>query len=470
MLLLAGLYFLCWALLIDIALRSPWVLLRPSVWFALLMMVTICGAAAFTPDSYAYPRGPTFESLETLALFRVLTLLFPLAIVGVAHLTPTWSREAKCIYSRCRSVEHMPSRRACGSRERCMLLVMLGVGMTVLAGYLHHVPLQRTGLWAIVYDPANSALAREESLTLVESPFVRYGYSWYRLLIVPICVGLIWLPVKKLPSARFVFAALVGLALVLTAMLTGERSSGAKVLVFLGIAYVLKRGIRKGGVPLCLAVFVACSLAAILSITREGKFGELSTESFSAMIVRGIFARMFLGPFATGVYTNIYAQDIGLLGLSNIRPLATVFGADYVHLANVAGLYAFPHALESTGMNTCFLFDFQASFGSVPGFVVSVVVICLLDAIMLSYRRLSGILLVVLYALQLLTILSLTSSGFSTCLNTHGVLWVPIIAIAASCMLGRPRDVGLSRGGCAGVVRFARARSKILGCDGQIAR
>lgn len=46
MLLLAGLYSLCWAVLIDTALRRPWMLLRPSVWFSRIFTVAICRAIA----------------------------------------------------------------------------------------------------------------------------------------------------------------------------------------------------------------------------------------------------------------------------------------------------------------------------------------------------------------------------------------------------------------------------------------
>jgi hypothetical protein len=84
--------------------------------------------------------------------------------------------------------------------------------------------------------------------------------------------------------------------------------------------------------------------------------------------------------------------------------------------------------IMTVSANTSFIFDFQASFGLFGGWAVSLVCICLLDYSILLLRRLQGPTLLALTAAFLTAQHSLVSSAFTTCLSTHGILLIAVVA------------------------------------------
>ena len=56
--------------------------------------------------------------------------------------------------------------------------------------------------------------------------------------------------------------------------------------------------------------------------------------------------------------------------------------------------------------------------------------LCLLDLSLYCYRKVNGIFLVILFGLLLRCVLSLTTSSFTTSLNTHGLFWIILISLS----------------------------------------
>ncbi|GFO63830.1 hypothetical protein [Geomonas paludis] len=422
------LYCATWLALIAIVLRKPWMVLRPTVWVALLMTVHLSGAAAFVSDEYNYFGAPRLYEFAALPGLRVATLLFPLCVLCFALLTPLLTVRARRIYQRCRAVS-VDRCEPWRQREQKLTLWLAGAALLIVALYLAKVPLQTTGLWANLFDPLNSEEARENSLTLVESPVVRYGYSWYMSTIAPACAGLLWFS-RRLTRGRLetlLVLALLAL-IVVSVMLTGARSPGGSLIMKLGIGYLLLYGVRRGGQVVAVAASGALVVASLLTIARDNMMNSLSLALLWFYLQHGIFERIFISPFSTGVYTNLYAQHSGLLEYANIRPLASLFGVEHLNLAQAVGMRYVAGATENIGMNTCFLFDYQASFGLVPGFIVAFCSLVLLDLLILSFARLRGAALVAFYAVFLGSLMALSSTAFFVSLNTSGVL---IVALAA---------------------------------------
>ena len=121
---------------------------------------------------------------------------------------------------------------------------------------------------------------------------------------------------------------------------------------------------------------------------------------------------------------------MGLLGISNIRPLSSIMGVSFIDLPNGVSQFIYPNDKIKTGSaNTSLVFDFQASFGLYYGATIGLMCIVLLDFLMFCFRKSKGLLLVVLYGLLLRTIFSLTMSSFTTSLNTHGILMVALLSM-----------------------------------------
>ncbi len=404
-----------------LVLAHPYVIVRPSVWFCLLMILRINGAAAFGPEEI-------FCGYQELWTLRLLSICFPLAIMVWVVCTPGLNSAAQNLYRKCRATAILPAASVYGAPERRALLVF-GVAVVItLAAYLTTVRITKTGLWATLFHPATYTMAREESLKLVASPFVRYMYNWHCVLFAPIVIGLLASGGRWRLNVATICRGSIILMLILSVMLTGARAPGAVLFMLLAILYMLRKGVIKGGIVVFLTACCAIFLAMLLTFMRAGRLDELSPESATKALSGGLFGRVFVSPFRTGVWTNLYAQEHGLLGVSNIRPLALLCGTKYVNLANRVALAYIPGVVRSCHSNTCFLFAFQASFGLLPGFVVALVGLCCLDFLLFGFKRLNGSLLVVMLASFMVALLSLNSGAFTVCLNTHGLLWIPVLA------------------------------------------
>ena len=161
---------------------------------------------------------------------------------------------------------------------------------------------------------------------------------------------------------------------------------------------------------------------------REG-YGLQLSQGAANRYLGGVFNRIFIVPFQTGIWTNMYSAEHGLLGISNIRPLTLLVGSKFVNLPNVVGITYTSSGLASVSCNTSFIFDYQASFGIFVGWCLSGFLLASLDFFILAFRGLNGGLLVACVAAFLASALSLLSSAFTTCLVTHGIAIVALLSM-----------------------------------------
>ncbi len=163
--------------------------------------------------------------------FGVLAQGFPL--VGLLTTMFLGRRAARRVWARATDPDHGSSQR----RYRAVWFLLICVVLLTLL-YLSEVPLGRTGLYAILFDPARAAAAREESLKLVSSALVRYSYSFLVSAFAPLAAVLISLllvdEAKRWRAWRVV--ALLGClgGLLVIVSLTGARAFAASLLQTLG--------------------------------------------------------------------------------------------------------------------------------------------------------------------------------------------------------------------------------------------
>ena len=153
------------------------------------------------------------------------------------------------------------------------------------------------------------------------------------------------------------------------------------IILALAFAFALIRGIWRGAVVVGLAAVLVLSIVFTFTIARIGMTGELDSQVFETYSV-SVLDRAFIAPFDTGVLANRYAEDVGGLGISNIRPLALLAGVEPVNLPNIVNRTYFPHLRESGMVNTSFVFDLQASFGIWPGWWCALALLAMLDVLL----------------------------------------------------------------------------------------
>ena len=174
-----------------------------------------------------------------------------------------------------------------------------------------------------------------------------------------------------------------------------------------------------------------------ISIARIGMINELDGRVFETYSA-SVLDRAFVSPFDTGVLANRYAEDVGGLGVSSIRPLALAMGEEPVNLPNTVNRTYFPHLRETGMVNTSFIFDLQASFGIWEGWWISLVLLGILDHLLYLFRGGRGLLLVAFFAALMTSMISLVNSAFTTVLLSGGIMWIPLLFLA--CRL-RPLDL-----------------------------
>ncbi len=400
-----------------IVLSRPYEMLRPSLWFCVVMLVVIGPAAAFA--------SPTLDrGLESASVLRLGALIFPLAIAAWIALTPGLSSTARTLYATCRC-RPAPEFDAF-DKSTAGIIACVSIGILLL--YLATVPLRSLGIVAVFTAPENAALARERGLKLLSSSFLKYSVLLHCAALAPVLVGLMFLWRPRRVILRGLLWGVAIPVVLLSVGLTGARSMSARLLVVLAVVYVLRRGIIRRGIALPLAALAGILFITLLTVARSGMISELSVDLTARFMRTGVFNRLFVIPFETGVWTNLYAQEHGLLGVSGIRPLAVLAGVDYLNVPNaVAQAYA-RNPMPSSSANTCFLFAFQGCFGIWAGWIVSVVLLCGLDYLLHFFRGLKPVLLPAFLAALLTATLSLLSSAYTTSLLSHGIL--PIVALA----------------------------------------
>jgi hypothetical protein len=409
--------------------RRPSLLLRPSVWFVIGLLIRVNAAAAFADES-------VFEVLENPALFRLLILVFPIGVLVWVFVTPNingltarLAREAESRYSPGIEMSRY---------ELQILKILILISVATLVIYFLHVPLKSTGIYVMLTDPLNAVMAREESLKLLSSPLVRYSYVWHFSILAPVIGGLVIQMRFRILSWQNLFRVGFLILLVLSVMLSGARTPGGLLLMLFGVVGLLRVGIRRGTALLVVSVIALLGLATFLTIIREDRLHEVDFQMMVKYFSEGLFHRVFVMPMETGVWTNALAQDQGLFGFTNIRPLAVLFGEPYVNMANVVGLNYVLNPYVTVSAVTCYIFDYQGSFGYWVGWLVSLILLCSLDYFLFCFSKLKGRLLVALLGSYLVANLSLVSATFTTFLLTHGTVPIAMIALIVGSRL-RPK-------------------------------
>lgn len=387
--------------------RQRFLLLKPSLiviasYHLMIQWSTTLNAAkllSFLPDPWT---------------FALLAHGFPLA--GLLVSVGFGRRRARAVWRRLQQPQAVPP-----SARRKAITLLAGSELALVAFYLLQVPFQSTGLYAVLFNPSNAALAREYSLKLLASPALQYGFSFMALVFSPLLAVLLAEAIgSNFVRRRFVAVAGLSAALggVLVAVsLTGARSFAVTLLLTVVLAWFLRRGLPINVLQVILLLVCILTLPTLFTIFREGK--ELTWSTFGAYLQQLILDRILYVPMETAMWYAQYAQIHGFWGVAAIPKLATLLGVEPVNVLNVIGLAYTNYGIDSVYANTGYVFAYYSYFGliSLP---FSLLGLWLLDVALIFYQGLSDNLLLACVASVSVASLSFVSVEYTTVWLTNG--------------------------------------------------
>lgn len=290
----------------------------------------------------------------------------------------------------------------------------------VLGYYLSVVPFNKTGLYAIIYSPENYAVARENSLKLLNDKTLQYLYSWMTSSLVPFFCALASFAAWDCIQRRKFFCMLLFfffiIAGILAASLTGAKWSPAFVIFVLILAWLFRKRMHFNVLIVFGALFLILGLPVVITIIRSPALPWM--DSVWLMVHRTFFA-----PMEAGRDYVRYSMEAGYSGIAAYPKLAKLAEVLPIDLPNVIHRYNYKYSLPSGSHTASFVFFNYAAFGWASIFV-SWVALWALDALVLVYRFIRNPeLLLVCVSVVTAASTSFISSDYMVTLVTHGLLF-----------------------------------------------
>lgn len=389
-------------------------LVKPSTWVVVWFHLMIQWSATV--------QSPFVESyLPEPWVFALLVHGFPL--VTLCGSVILGRSNAKHVFRRLAG-ELRYSRSVIGR----IAFVTAGLIAAFVAIYVYQIGLSNTGLYAIVFDPSRSALAREESLKLISNPFIRYGYAFMASTAAPIAVVsvaiLFVLAGRRMKIIDVPVLILMFLGIMMAVSMTGERSHAAKLVLVLILAYFARHRFRFRPLRMTVGVLAVLLIPTMLTLMRES-----TAPSFGTFLsyFGSILDRVFVGPMRVGLYYVHHAQTTGFFGIAGIPKLASMTGVEAVNASNIIGLEYVSDVIRSISAGGSFVFTYYSYFG-LWVFPFCSPAIWLLDLALLVYRRLSDNMLLPCMAAVSASTVAFTAADYTTIMVTHGFMSLLVFA------------------------------------------
>jgi len=400
--------------------RWRFLLVKPSIIVIIFFHLQIQWAATIdSADIEAYLPDPW--------TFALLAQGFPL--IGLTISLLIGRRSAKIVWQR---ILYPDPEVAPWKMQRRAILILAGSIVFFVVLYLQFVPLSDTGLYAIIFDPVGSTIAREESLKLIDNAFIQYGYGFMASAFAPLLSVLLLnrliMDIKQLRllGALIIIAAIIGILVAVS--LTGARSYAASIVFVMLFAWMLRRGFPFNPIYIAVAMVAILALPVVLTVLREDR--ALNLVLAWNYLTEAIFNRIFHTPMLTGLYFTHFAQTDGFIGIAAIPRLAASFDITPINAPNHLGLLYIGTSVQSVSMNTSYVFAYYTYFG-LGSFVFSLVGLWLLDITLLIYRNLSSLMLIPCVAAASAVSASLVSTEYPVVLLTHGFVVILLTSIFA---------------------------------------
>ena len=359
-----------------------------------------------------------------LAYF-VLSQIFPLLLVaGSIFIGRLISRQ---VYDR---VANLPKS---SYREAFLPILTLALSSLVILGwFLSAVPWEKTGLYAVMYDPENAKLAREHSLKLLTNTYLKYAVSIFNSSLAPVLSCLIGIKVldswqrEKYPYLGLYIVCLVPILVAVS--LSGARGPTAMILLAVFFLILLIKGLPLQPVRSTLILALILVIPGIIDLLRAG--GVFNPAEMWARYAVIVERAMGYGMTVDAQWHVEYVTKFGYWGIAGIERLAPLFGVKPINILNVVGkAYTDTSIVTTVSANASVIFLYYACFGwiAVP---LCLLLAWLLDATLYVYKQMQTIMLPVAIAACGIAAVNLAHTAYTTIFITHGFFIILVICFA----------------------------------------
>ena len=420
---MSDLYIMSWLLCLSTSIifmlsiyRWRYLLVKPSMMFALFFHVQVQ-----YPSAIYWPKIELF--LTSPFPFFVLAQIFPpLLILGSICLG---QKSALIVYQRI--VSFPISAYKVTAR---FLLPLAFISLIILSWYLYVVPWKDTGLYAVIFQPSDAAIAREQSLKLLSDQSLKYTISLFNSTLAPILACLIGLRALYAWQTKAFLKALFFLSLILPILLTvslsGARAPSAMILLAVIFTILITKGLPINPIKIAFLAAIVLIIPGLISLLRNAADFNLSSiiEYYTDIFDRAIGQGMIVD----AQWHLEYVNRFGFWGIAGIEKLAGLFDVNPINILNVVGKYYRPDALDSISANTSTIFLYYSCFGwwALP---LCLVLGWILDLALIGYRLIKSSILIVCVAVSGIAAGNLAHTGYTTIFITHGFLSVLMLCI-----------------------------------------
>lgn len=282
------------AILITLYIRNPWLIARPAFSLAGMVNLLFQWPAVFLSE-------PVYVSLVNPWWFIFCAHVVTFTSLAWVNTVRSLSIPQDVVATRDVKVEE--------------IAIPLVFAFILSALYFGQMPLKCTAIYALLFDPAYTLLAREVTIKLSGSTLASSSYGALANTVAPflaaISVALIFRDLRKLSVIVFLWTALLLLSIALV-MLAGAKGLAIPLIGLVSVSAVYwTSGIWQKAVAFCAAlVFVFAALASFEVIRERG--GGSKPYQYAQCVKE-------VGSFVEGRELLESIRETGGLGLSATR-------------------------------------------------------------------------------------------------------------------------------------------------------
>jgi hypothetical protein len=365
--------------------------------------------------------------------YTIVILVHGFVVIGLSVSTLYLEKDAFQVWNAIR-IDHRQDQSGFYTKS---ILLLTAIVVTVTVVYLSYVPITSTGIYSIFFNPAHSAIAREESLKLLEYGGLKYAYSIMSSSVVPLLLALIVMSFlsggKKINKIWGIGIFLIVCLSAISVSLTGARIGLLNMVLIVALVFLWNTGLSVHPAVIGIVVLLALSPPIILSVLREGKSLE-DLKNLYFMYLGYVSHRAFITPLDVGSWYIHYAQTNGAMGIGAFPKLAGLAGVDPVDGPNLIGLaYASQNygeqVLKSVSATSGYLFSSYGYLGIVA-FPLALLGLWLTDIAVMIFRRLNKFILIPCMASISLASLMFIQSDYTVVWLTHGFGVILLFSLA----------------------------------------
>lgn len=384
-----------------------------------------------------WPSAIKYRYIETHLdspwMYFLLVQVFPL--VALLPALTFFNAQARQVYLKLNDEPSRPKWKMLSP----LVLVMVATSV-IMIWYFSTVPIRQTGLYVSFFNPKFSDEARQASMSLLQNRALQYAFALMSWTLAPLGVARATLDFAAAWRGKHLVKLVTSLAVILffvgCVSIYGARGPSAVLFLTGFTALFLKSGLKFRPRLVLGCLLIGLTLPALITLQRE--LLPLTLENFQ-FAISSMADRVAGRNIVDGVWHIHFVERFGFWGPQGAGNLAKIAGLEYVDIFNIVAKSYDLRAPSGASANTTFVITHYACFGA-SSFIVSLVLVALLDLVLPLYLRLNPYLMIPCMATELVSAINLTNTFYTVVLLSSGYVLTPLFAGALSILYGRGKS------------------------------